>query len=115
MKCLFVCFIFAVWFLSAGCQNPNAKKKSELRCIYDQSVFTESCLKAISNEEFFASFKRDPFYSLLYQGYSFEEGVGFLRAIESEHPSLIAHFDAFRSSDAIGNPRTYDYGKHGIF
>ena len=86
-----------------------------MRCIYDQSVFTESCLKAISNEEFFASFKRDPFYSLLYQGYSFEEGAGFLQAIESDHPSLIAHFDAFRSSDAIGNPRTYDYGKHGIF
>ncbi len=115
MRRWFPFLIIPIIFFNAGCQKSGNKKHSALRCIYDQSVFAESCIKAVSDEAQFASFKREPFYSLLYQGYSFEEGLSFLQAIEKEHPSLLVQFDQFRTSDLIGNPRTFDYGKYGIF
>jgi len=115
MQRWFLFFIISIIFFNAGCQKNGSKKKSDLRCIYDQSVFAESCLKAIADETLFASFKREPFYSLLYQGYSFEEGLSFLHAIEKDYPSLLAQCDQFRTSDLIGNPRTYDYGTYGMF
>ena len=116
MQRWFVFFIItSIVFFNLGCQKKGGKKNSGLRCIYDQSVFAESCLKALADETVFTSFKREPFYSLLYQGYSFEEGLSFLDAIEKNHPSLLAQFDQFRTSDLIGSPRTYDYGKYGIF
>ncbi len=86
-----------------------------MRCIYDQSIFAQKCLQAVSDEAKFASFKSDPFYSVLYQGYSYEEGWTFLHTIEKEYPSLIAQLDRFRTSDLIGGPHTYDYGEYGAF
>ena len=115
MKCLFYIFIIFAISFNSGCQKNSIKKNSEPRCIYDQSVFTQCCLKAVADEQAFASFKRDPFYSLLYQGYSFEEGLSFLHAIENHSPSLITHFDVLRTNDEMGNPRIYDYGKYGLF
>lgn len=94
-----------------GCQ----KKGPAMRCIYDQSVFADACVRAVNDEVAFAGFKREPFYSLLYQSYSYEEGCAFLREIESEYPDLIAQFDRLRSSDRIGDPKVYDYGGYGAF
>jgi hypothetical protein len=115
MKHWFLLFIIPIVFFSTGCQQRDTKKPAVLRCIYDQSVFADICRLAVADEKAFADFKRDPFYSLLYEGYSYEEGCESLRAIEQECPSLLAHLDNFRSSDLIGNPRTYDYGKYGTF
>ena len=109
------CFIISIVFFNTGCQKSGSKKNANVRCIYDQSVFAESCVQALSNEERFAAFKRDPFYSLLYQSYSFEEGRVFLQTIQDEYPSLLAQFDQFRTSDLVGYPRTYDYGEYGTF
>src|SRR5689334_19125596 len=111
MKRWLLLFIIPFAAFIAGCQ----KKGPAMRCIYDQSVFADACMRAFSDERAFAVFKREPFYSLLYQAYSYEEGWDFLREIEREYPTLIAQFDRLRSSDRIGDPKVYDYGSYGAF
>jgi hypothetical protein len=114
MNALMICFV-SILFFNFGCQKQNKKNGSAMRCIYDQTVFADPAFAAVADEEKFQSFKKDPFYSLLYQGHSYQEGLIFLNAIEKDYPFLIEKFDRFRTSDLIGSPRTYDYGKYGTF
>lgn len=115
MKRWFLFLIIPLVFINAGCQKTSGKKGPALRCIYDQSVFAACCREAVKEEAKFQVFKRDPFYSFLYQGYSYEEGWEALREIEQKHPSLLAHRDKFRTADQIGGPEVYDYGDFGVF
>jgi len=115
MKRWLLFFIIPIVFFNTACQKSSGKKGAVMRCIYDQSVFADACLQAVSDEGKFASFKRDPFYSLLYQGYSYEEGWASLHTIEKDYPWLITELDRFRTSDLIGTPQVYDYGKYGAF
>lgn len=115
MKYLFLFFIISIGILNSGCQKNCAKKGPAMRCIYDQSVFADVCARVLSDESYFQSFKSDPFYSLLYQGFSYEDGWACLQTIEKDYPSLIAQFEQFRTSDCIGGPKIYDYGNYGMF
>jgi hypothetical protein len=115
MKHWFLFLIIPLFFINAGCQKPSGKKGPALRCIYDQSVFAACCREAVQEESKFQVFKRDPFYSFLYQGFSYEEGGEALREIEQKYPSLLTHMDKFRTSDLIGGPEVYDYVDFGAF
>jgi hypothetical protein len=108
-------FLFLIIPLVIGCQSPNKKKGPALRCIYDQSVFAAACREAVADEDKFQVFKRDPFYSFLYQGYSYEQGWDALREIQNNYPVLITRFDVLRTSDQIGGPEVYDYAEFGAF
>src|SRR4029079_18042436 len=111
MKIFLICII-SVLFFSVGCQSN--RKKVAMRCLYDQSVFADAITRAISDEEMFKMFKREPFYALAFQGHSYEEGLAILESIEKEYPFLIEAFEYFRTSDHIGGPKTFDYGKYGV-
>ena len=103
------------FFCSASCQNKAIKQKTALRCLYDQPPIAQAALRAVADEQAFASFKRDPFYALFYQKHSYEEGLEFLQKIQEHFPLLLSRFEDFQASDCIGDPYRYDYGKYGLF
>lgn len=115
MKHWFLFLIISLVFISTACQKQSGKKGPPLRCIYDQAVFAACCREAVKDEDKFQVFKRDPYYSFLYQGYSYEEGREVLREIQHKYPALIAQLDQFRTSDQIGGPEVYDYADFGTF
>jgi hypothetical protein len=110
---LVVSCIICILFFSSGCQRKS--QKTALRCIYDQPGFAQACLRALADDAAFNSFKREPFYALLYQGHSYEEGLDFLRDIEKNYLEMLPYLDRLRTSDRIGNPQTYAYGEYGDF
>ncbi len=111
---LTLCALIATLLLS-GCGREKAPKRPSLRCIYDQAAFSDLCRRAIADEECFNTFKRDVFYSLLWEGYSYEEGKEFLSTIENRYPFLLDKLDLFRANDRVGSPRIFDYGSQGVF
>lgn len=111
MKNLFVFLILCVSF--ASCEKKE--KKQSPRCLYDCTVFAEACAKAVRNEKSFASFKQDPYLTLLWENHTYEDGKESLRIITEKYPGLVEKLEAFRHVDRIGSPRTYAYGKNGDF
>jgi hypothetical protein len=106
-KCLICGFLFL-----ASCQKKE--EKSLPRCIYDQTVFAEACLKAIHDEAQFAHFKRDPFFNLLWENSTCEEGQNYLQKIKQHYPFLLEKLEKFREVDSIGSPRTYSFEGVGL-
>ena len=104
MKTLLISFIS---LLLASCQPPCCKKRA-CCAVYDQTAIKQSCQRAVCEEEAFAHFKTDPFFSLLYPPFSYEEG---LVVIEKETSLL----ESIRKIDAIGGPELCDFGRHGQF
>ena len=100
-------------FLLLGCHKKEEKKSP--RSIYDQPVFAELALLAAKEEGQFAHFKRDPFFNLLWENHTFEEGKRWLQDIEAKSPWMKERFDLFRQNDQLGSPRVFDYGKEGFF
>ncbi|MBS0604689.1 MAG: putative sugar O-methyltransferase [Verrucomicrobia bacterium] len=114
MKSLQIIGCIALSYLAlAGCQKKEVKNSP--RCIYDQTVFAKCFETAACDDVRFAQFKRDPFFNLLWENLSKEEGEKWLRQIESEYPLMVEKFDRFKESDKIGSPRVYDFGKAGEF
>ncbi len=113
MKVFFL-WVIALSLLTYGCQkkHPAAVR---LRAIYDQPCFSEICSRAAQDEETFNSFKTDPFFTLICERRSFDEGALSLIAIEREWPEFAQHCEQFRENDQLGAPRVYDYGKWGVF
>ena len=73
------------------------------------------CARAAENEDVFNHFKRDDACRAVSEYASHELGEEYLNFIIRDYPDLVPHFDVFRSSDALGDPVTYDYGKYGKF
>jgi hypothetical protein len=104
--CLVCCSLFT------SCRK--SKGEHSRRCIYDHSTFAKVALSASKDEEQFSKFKRDPFFNLLWENYSFEEGQLWQRKI-AEYPFLKEKFELFREVDQIGSPRTFLFGEAGVF
>src|SRR5439155_585481 len=56
-----------------------------------------------------------PAYTDMLEHVSYSQGNDYLNIILNEYPDLVKKFSAFRENDAIGDPRTYLYEKHGLF
>lgn len=106
-------YLFVFSALLVSCQKKE--KMPAPRCIYDQSVFADFSVSAACDEELFFHFKRNPFFNLLWENLTFEEGKTWLHKIQSHYPALVEKWDRFRENDAIGSPRTYLYGEAGLF
>lgn len=104
MKALFITFICL--FL-VGCQKSCCGKRT-LCAVYDQTAIKQACLNAVADEQAFAHFKTDPFFSLLYPPFSREEG---LSVIEQAPDRL----ETVRRVDAIGGAALCDFAEHGSF
>lgn len=99
--------------LVVGCQKKESKTSP--RSIYDQSVFVEMALNAVKDDAQFVSFKRNPFFNLLWENLSKEEGEMWLHLINEQYPFLVDKLDRFAESDRIGSPRIYPFGEAGEF
>ena len=105
--------IFGLCLALLGCQKKEAKNLP--RCIYDQPAFSQCAAAFIADDVQFAQFKRNPFFNLLWENLSKEEGEMWLGKVESEHPEILAYLEALRESDFVGSPRVFDYGRVGSF
>jgi hypothetical protein len=107
-----------VLFLSLAFFLPACHKKQERpspRCIYDQPVLTQTVLQAVQDPVIFANFKQNPFFNLLWENFTAEEGAIWLRKLQEQSPSLMEKWDQVRLLARIGGPRTYSYEKIGTF
>jgi hypothetical protein len=99
--------------LCAGCQKNENKLPP--RCIYDQTVFAEMALHAVNDEALFLQFKKDPFFNLLWENHSPEEGEQWLSKIQIDYPSLLEKLSQFRQNDEWGSPRVHSFEGAGDF
>lgn len=60
-------------------------------------------------------FKQNPFFNLLWENLTYEEGITWLSQIQKQHSHLLKKMDQFRAIDTVGFPRTYAYDKVGNF
>jgi hypothetical protein len=90
-------------------------RKEGAKCIYDNRVFAEVAAQAVNDEGQFLVFKRNPFFNLLWENLTFEEGKVWLQKITKFFPDLQTHFDEFRAVDSLGSPRVFFYGEAGVF
>lgn len=96
-----------------GCQKKETKPSA--RSIYDRSVFAEMALSAANDAAQFAVFKSNPFFNLLWENLSKEEGEMWLKRIQEKYPALIEKMEAFAASDKIGSPKTFSFEGVGEF
>jgi putative sugar O-methyltransferase len=105
--------------LIASCCLLASCKKSEQKhlphCIYDHAVFAQVATQAVTDEQCFAQFKRNPFFNLLWENHTQGQGQEWLDKITTEYPQLKIKFDLFRQIDHIGSPRTYFFEEAGDF
>jgi hypothetical protein len=88
------------------CQKKQVKHTP--RCIYDQPEFAKMCLEAAHQEEKFADFKRHPFFNLLWENLTAEEGQRWLEKVPD------ALLEKLRECDGVGSPQVYEY-EGGVF
>ncbi len=108
VSCLTLCCL-----LFAGCHKKEVKNLP--RCIYDQAVFAEAALSSVRDDAEFERFKQNPFFNLLWENLSMEEGEQWLQIIEGQYSFLKEKFDLFRQSDQVGSPRVFAFGEAGMF
>ncbi len=113
MQILRIFFYFFCFSLLSCCQK--ADRKQGPRCIYDHRVFAEVAAQAVNDEGHFLQFKRNPFFNLLWENLTFQEGKIWLQKIAEFSPDLQRHFDKFRAVDLVGSPRVFFYGEAGVF
>lgn len=114
MKSLkFLGYIVLSCWLIGGCQKKEVKNPP--RCIYDQAVFAEALLSAVKDDAEFARFKQNPFFNLLWENLSEEEGEKWLQVIEGQYPFMKEKFELFRASDGVGSARVFAFGESGVF
>ncbi len=105
--------IYIIFLLTvASCKKNDANRS---KCIYDHRVFSEIAIKAVDDEREFLQFKRNPFFNLLWENLTFEEGEHWLQKIVRCFPELKPHFDQFRIVDSVGSPRVFSYAEAGLF
>lgn len=89
------------------------EQKPSLRCIYDQPAFAECFAAAAGDEEQFAVFRRNPFFNLLWENISEEEGEMWAKKISTQFPHLLEKLGQIRENDRIGAPKTWEYAEIG--
>jgi hypothetical protein len=104
-------FFIAAFLVFQACKKKE--EKASLRSIYDQSVFAQVCLQAAQDEAHFSDFKRNPFFNLLWENLSEEEGRMWLGKIQDQYPFALEKMEQFRQMDAIGAPRVYAFDAIG--
>jgi putative sugar O-methyltransferase len=111
VKNLFLFLIIYLLFASCG----KKEKKHSPQCLYDHRVFAEAIFNSVRDETQFAVFKRNPYFNLLWENHTFEEGREWLKSITEKYPLLKEKLESFRQIDQLGSPRVYDFGANGFF
>lgn len=83
----------------------------DLRSDSDNGSYQISVRRAVASYRHFASFKRDKGYNKILEHVSQEEGQVYLDILKQRDDGILeAARSTLLQSDAIGNPRKYDYG-----
>ena len=90
-------------------------KKKKISTLSELSVYRETCRTAAREAAAFQNFKRNPFYNLLQEQVTYEQGNAYLSIIVQKYADLLPKMDGLRKSDLIGNPRTFEYPSIGSF
>ena len=88
-------------------------KKNRISTLSDFTVYREACRTAAHEQAAFQNFKRNPFYNLLHEQMTFEQGNACLSLIVQKYPDVLPKMETFKKNDSIGNPRTFEYPSVG--
>lgn len=110
-----LCLILAVWLFYSRHQLFHEKNK-KLTQITNNDPFRKVCKKALEDSVSFATFKRDPIYTLFYENTTFEEGQFFLSEIKKEFPQLLQSevLQSVNRLNEVGGPRLYPFEEIGL-
>jgi hypothetical protein len=78
--------------------------------ITDDDAYLGACRRAVADEGFFETFKRDGAYRQVLEHVSSEQGSEYLSEVRRIKPSLLDSIDYFAENDSIGDPVTFNYG-----
>ncbi|MBS0621042.1 MAG: hypothetical protein JSS61_06255 [Verrucomicrobia bacterium] len=104
-------FLLILPLLLCCCDKPKVAP----RAIYDQTAFQELFVAASQEEGVFSQYKRNPYFNLLWENCSEEEGRLALVALKAEYPHLLPFLERLKRWDAIGSPRLATYEGVGDF
>lgn len=92
-------------------------KKKLFTQLTDNEAFRHFCRSAIANPAIFASFKRDPIYTLFYENVSEEQGKELYSYLKTHADHLLKGdlIEKFRAEDRLGSPAIYSYDEIGEF
>ena len=79
-------------------------------CAHNHPNYISVCEDASNNENTFANFKRNPYYTAILEHVSYEQGLDYLEALKN----CKVNFSDFMANDMIGNPNKYNYSV-GLF
>ena len=89
-----------------------ATKKSPTS-LSDNQTYSQICIQASNDYEFFKNFRRNSVYNEILEHVSEKQGREYLRLISSDNDVLKAISD-FRQNDEYGNPITHEYPEVGF-
>lgn len=122
MKRIIIAFlvIFATGALFLYLKNGRlalTPKKRLCTQLTDNEAFRHFCRSAVANSIVFASFKRDPVYTLFYENVNEEQGKELYAYLDAHAPHLLQAklLEKFKAEDNLGGPLTYFYEKIGPF
>lgn len=78
----------------------------------DVSSYLNSCKKAVSDDNFFSVFKRDPGYRNILEHVSFEDGQKYLDSVDIDY---LDKLDDIKENDKLGSPIIFEYPNVGFF
>ena len=82
-----------------------------LRSDSDDGKYLQSVRKAVASYRHFANFKRDKRYNRILEHVSEQNGAAYLRVLQNRNDGIFEQAcENLLQSDAIGNPRKFDYG-----
>ncbi len=116
---IFIVFVFFISVVLCGMHVfprnvlvPPADLRKSIS-ILEATQFTQLCQRALQDEATFQKFKSDPRYTLLYGGYSYEDGAQFLEELRQKAPDLVRRIGEFSTVDKVGGPLRYHYEEVG--
>jgi putative sugar O-methyltransferase len=84
------------------------------RSISDNGAYLLAVKDALDSYKKFTKFKQDPRYQAILEHSTKEQGAECLEIIKTESPSLLKHFDEFKTNDLVGEATTFDYEGIGL-
>lgn len=84
------------------------------RSISDNGSYLIAVKDALESYEKFQKFKQDPKYQAILEHSTREQGAECFEIIKTESPSLLEHFDEFKTNDIVGGATTFHYEGIGL-
>ena len=79
------------------------------------SSYESFSARAAEDDSAFAVFKRSTAYTAVLEHVDYAAGAEYLSLALEREPALVDRLERFRDNDRLGSPRTFDYGRHGVF